>query len=259
MPTNAYVTPGITDAARHPSVFAASKSGDDTAGFSTNSAQFEMQELRANLNTIVERDIPPILLSEPKRDELMSYCGAVISDFQTRLDEDAGVQGGWRTAVFNAMMGKHILPNSPGFGEAQARAETLAGSRWKLAFSTEGTVLSQLPRGANVVLDFLDDRSLEYKLVFKNDPKSWFTLDDIVATSSYTVNEADNPGLVTYTYEKVTADVFGGNTIPVGLFGMLKGQTNFIYPAYYDGNIWVEYGIAPDGEEYYSIFVQVKK
>uniref|UniRef100_A0A7S1BFR2 Plastid lipid-associated protein/fibrillin conserved domain-containing protein n=1 Tax=Corethron hystrix TaxID=216773 RepID=A0A7S1BFR2_9STRA len=236
------------------SVLSASKSSD--ASPSISQAQFEMQELRANLNSIVGQDIPPILIPDLKREELMTYLGAILSDFHTRFDNVD--ERGWRGVVYDAMMGTHRAPNSVGFGGVKARAETLAGSTWKLAFSTEGTVLSQLPKGANVFIDFLNEKNLEYKLVF--DTKgSWFALNNLVAKSSYAVDAENSVGLVTYTYKEVTAGVFGNINLPVGLFGMLKGQMNYIYPAYYDGNIWVEFGVAPDGEEYYSIFVHVKK
>merc|ERR1712232_833556 len=98
----------------------------------------------------------------------------------------------------------------------------------------------------------------EYSLVFDT-RGTWFALNDIVAKATYKVDTANSPGTMMYTYEEISAGLFGKVNMPVGLFGMLKGQNNYIYPAYYDGNIWIEFGVAPDGEEYYSIFVHVNK
>ena len=64
-----------------------------------------------------------------------------------------------------------------------------------------------------------------------------------------------NPGLVTYTYEKVTTDVFGFSGVGVGMFGMLSGRSSYIVTAYFDGSIWIESGIDQStGLDYYNVY-----
>jgi hypothetical protein len=60
---------------------------------------------------------------------------------------------------------------------------------------------------------------------------------------------------VTYTYEKVTTDVFGLTNIGVGMFGMLSGRSSYIPTAYFDGAIWIETGTdQATGVEYYNVY-----
>jgi len=104
-----------------------------------------------------------------------------------------------------------------------------------------------------VVVEVLDDRRLEYKLVFKE--RVW-GLREITARSDYIVDPGPlNPGLLTYVYDQIVTDVFG-LTIPVGLFGLLKGRANVIETVWYDGSYWFDRGYDVDGTEYYNVFVR---
>jgi hypothetical protein len=66
-----------------------------------------------------------------------------------------------------------------------------------------------------------------------------------------------NPGLVTYTYEKITTDVFGLNGIGIGMMGMLQGRNSYINTVYFDKDIWIDQGYADDGgRQYFNVYVK---
>jgi len=65
-----------------------------------------------------------------------------------------------------------------------------------------------------------------------------------------------NPGLVTYTYDKISTDVFGLTNVGVGFFGLLKGRTSAIPTVFFDKDMWIESGKDPaTGQEYFSVYV----
>jgi len=69
-----------------------------------------------------------------------------------------------------------------------------------------------------------------------------------------------NPGLLTFTYDSITTDVFGLSNIGVGLFGLLKGRSNVIQTAYFDDVLWIEKGFDPvTGDEFVSVYVKKEK
>lgn len=65
-----------------------------------------------------------------------------------------------------------------------------------------------------------------------------------------------NPGLVTYTYDSISTDVFGLTNVGVGLFGMLQGRSSYIQTAYFDGDLWIEGGTDASGE-YFNVYVRL--
>lgn len=193
----------------------------------TSPAEFEFQELRAQLNTMAKSDIKSRNLQPIKRDELESYVRAVATQRPTPVP-----LGG---------IGKE-----------------LPGTRWKLVFSTEGATLGDLPRDADVYVDFapVGDK-LDYELKFS---KKTMGLNKLVARSSYMVDPGPiNPGLVSFVYEEIITDIFGFKSLPVGFFGLLKGRANYIESVYFDGTYWIDRGYSPQGEEYFNVYVRVEQ
>ena len=122
--------------------------------------------------------------------------------------------------------------------------------KWKLIFSTEETVITNLPKEARIVLDIKDNQNLDYILQFT---KRIFALKKLVAKSTYTINDA---GVMQYEYNDIVADVFG-MSVPTGLFGMLKGRVNYVRSIYFDGNIWIEGGFDNVSQrDYFNAYVR---
>lgn len=109
----------------------------------------------------------------------------------------------------------------------------LVGHTWRLAFSSEDSVVGDLPRDATVLLDFRDESTMDYKLQFS---KKTFGLNNLVATSSYQLVN----NILEFVYETVTTDVFGFQKLNVGFFGLLKGRVNYVSTSYFDGSVWIE-------------------
>lgn len=185
--------------------------------------EFEMQEMKFQLRGMLKKGIPSRALLPEKREELASYVRATAMRVPS--------------------------PVPPG---KLAEPGKLNGT-WRLAFSTEAATLGDLPREANVLIRFKDDRKVDYVLEFTK--KVW-GLEGITAASDYMVDPGPlNPGLVTMVYDKITANMFG-KTVPTGLFGMLKGRANYIETVWFDGDFWIDRGFGPDGTEYFNVFVK---
>lgn len=58
-------------------------------------------------------------------------------------------------------------------------------------------------------------------------------------------------------YDAITMDTFGLRNLGIGFFGMLKGRSNYIQTAFFDGKIWIDRGFdqMKDGLEYFNIYV----
>lgn len=65
-----------------------------------------------------------------------------------------------------------------------------------------------------------------------------------------------NPGLLTFTYNEITTDVFGLSNLPVGFFGLLKGRANYVESNFFDGDIWIERGYSPEGAEFFNVYLR---
>jgi len=224
--------------------------GEDSEGASTRKhsassapadrAEFEYQELRVQLDAMMKksgstsRDLDPL-----KKLELTSYVREVVAKRPSPVPlEDIG----------------RYLP----------------GTKWKLAFSNDvaASMMNDLPKDTAVTLDFFDNNGnngkneLEYALEFG--PRT-FGLKNLKARSTWEVVDVDGssrPGLVSFVYDKITADAFGFANVGVGLFGMLKGRTNYVETAYFDGSYWIEGGVVDDGgggrgSEFWNVYVKV--
>ena len=55
-------------------------------------------------------------------------------------------------------------------------------------------------------------------------------------------------------YDKTST--FGFANIGVSFFGLLQGRSNCIQSVYFDGDVWVEEGYGPAGEQYYNVYVR---
>lgn len=118
--------------------------------------------------------------------------------------------------------------------------QQLPGTVWRLAFTTE----TALPRDATAFLEFHpNEETLKYGLEFGKKTLGLNRLDASCRYSVLNVQDKNNnykDGSVTFVYDKITMDAFGLKAIDVCFFGLLKGRTNGIDTAYYDGSIWIE-------------------
>lgn len=187
-------------------------------------AEFEMQELRAQLNGMRKAKVSSADLTFEKRMEIESYVRSVA----TKCDSPVPL-------------------STLGIGD------TLVGT-WRMAFSTEDAALSVLPKQARVFVTFYDANGggrMDYTLRFI---EKVFALRSLTAKSKFSVSTGPpNPGLVTYQYDQIMSDIFG-LTIPTGLFGLLKGRVNYIESVYFDGIYWIDRGFSPEGKEYFNVF-----
>jgi hypothetical protein len=129
----------------------------------TTTVEFELQELRAQLKEMAQKNINSASLSNEKRQELEEYVQTVCEAATTSP-----------------------IPLST---IATAQPTPLLGL-WRLVFSTEKATLSILPREATVYVNILtspkamgDDGILEYTLQF-----SMGALREIKAISTYTID-----------------------------------------------------------------------
>ena len=65
------------------------------------------------------------------------------------------------------------------------------------------------------------------------------------------------PGLLTFVYDSITTNILGFQNLPVGFFGLLKGRTNYVESAYFDGTFWIERGIDVSRDENNQDFINV--
>lgn len=187
-------------------------------------AEFEYQEMRALLEAMQRQGITSRFLDPAKRIEIEQYVRTIATE---------------RAPPFDLKELGQILPQS----------------KWRLAFSTDNAVLGDLPAGAVVVLDFLDERRVDYVLEFS---EKTFGLNRLVAKSSYFVNTDENTaGEVSFVYEEIVSDLFGFTNVGVGFFGLLKGRTNYIKTAFVDGRFWIERGYSTEGQEYFNVYGRV--
>lgn len=125
----------------------------------SSNADFEYQEMRVQLNAMKRDQVPSRDLPLEKRQELESYVSQVATQRPSSVAlQDIG----------------HVL----------------SGTKWRLGFSTEAATLGDLPRDADVYLDFLDESKVDYILQFS---KKTFGLNRLVAKSSYTVDVSAVP------------------------------------------------------------------
>ena len=201
------------------------------AAAGTSAADFDYQEMRAQLEAMERQGIPSKDLPPSKRAELTGYIEA-------------------------------ILAKRPSTIPLGSLADVLPNTTWRLAFSTEDATLGDLPRDASVLLEFKgndnsgSDGRVDYVLEFTD---KTFVLNRLTAKSTYQVDGANsrNPGLVTFTYQEITTDIFGFTNVGVGFFGLLKGKTNYVESMFMDGRFWIERGSTIDGKGvYYNVYMK---
>jgi len=213
---------------------------------------FELQELRAQLQTILKQNILVQSLSKEKRQELSAYVKAVVDKTDSPID-------------FSGRMG-----NGNSMGTAMFVA-ALEGKSWRMIFSTdansstsngaEGTVDATgdvLPYGTSVILrvgQFMGtEGTLDYVLKYC---KQIMGLKELVAKSSCSIDIGPvNPGLLTYQYKDIKTNVFGISNLPVGFFGLLKGRINYFDTVWFDGERWIERNYLENGDVVYSVYVR---
>lgn len=189
---------------------------------------FELQELKAQIEGMKRQGIASKSLSPTKVYELESYARSVVEKKVTPVPLE------------------------------QVR-ERLIGTKWRLAFSTDNASLSSLPGDATVCLDFVNDKTMKYTLQFG---KKTAGLNSITAESTWTVDQTNGnrdgsyPGFVSIVYDKITCDAFGLSNLGVGFFGLLKGRAAYIQTVYFDDELWIDGGYAADGSTYFSVYTQ---
>lgn len=190
--------------------------------------QFELQELKAQVTAMLEQEVASSNLKPEKMSELTDYVKTVC---QTQESPIPLKEIGTEQNIKNNLIG-----------------------RWRLAFSSENAALSVMPRESRILVNILNEKQLEYILEFSKKVQG---LSKITAKSNYLIDTSPiNPGLVTFVYEEITSKLFGA-TIPVGLFGMLKGRATYIESMYFDGKMWIERGSNPEnGELFYNVYLK---
>mmetsp|Transcript_19567 Transcript_19567/g.45923 ORF Transcript_19567/g.45923 Transcript_19567/m.45923 type:complete len:334 (-) Transcript_19567:845-1846(-) len=213
---------------------------------SSGNELFELQELRAQLQTMLKQDILYQNLSVEKREELTGYVRAVVEKSQSPIDFKGG-----------------------GMGTAQFVAGVESKS-WRMLFSTDpstgdeespgagGPSRASLPFGSQVLLrinSFIGcEGKLDYVLKFS---KQVMGLNELVAKSTCSVDIGPvNPGLFTFQYNDIKTNVFGMSNIPVGFFGLLKDRLNYIDTVWFDGIHWFERTYLDDGTVVFSVYVR---
>jgi len=190
---------------------------------SNNNAEFDYQEMRAQLEAMERQRVASKDLSLVKREEIQQYIA-------------------------------NVATNRPSTIPLKEIARVLPNTKWRLTFSTQEATLGDLPRDATVFLEFHDDNLVNYILEFS---EATFGLNRLVAKSSYVVDGVQNPGLVTFVYKDIVTDIFGMKNIGVGFFGLLKGRANYVESIFMDGRFWIERGYTVDGKgTYYNVYMK---
>lgn len=192
-------------------------------------AEFELQELRAQFNAMLEQKVRPKMLTRDKRSEINSYLSKVL---QTR-----------ESPIPLKSLGSNNAIALHGF--------------WTMVFSTGGDdemdALGNLPRDCTVQMKISPNYEADYILSFAKT----LGLKSLTAKSTYMVDSSPvNPGLVTFVYKEILSDVFGFKALPVGLFGMLQGRATYVDTVWFDGRLWVERAYSPDGTEFYNVYIR---
>jgi hypothetical protein len=150
----------------HPSFVVPKPSSSSLHMSTTNKADFEFQEMRAQLNAMKQNKIPSRDLPLDKRQELETYVNTIVEQ----------------------------RPSPVKLGDI---GQILPGTKWRLAFSTEAATLGDLPRDATVNLEFINESKMEYILQFT---KKTLGLNRLVAKSSYTVDVSQEVLFVSCLY-----------------------------------------------------------
>jgi len=191
--------------------------------------EFEFQELKAQATEMINQSVSSSDLNPLKMNELTNYVKAVCD---SRVSPIALRE----------------------IGTPEVKEKYLFG-KWRLAFCTENAAMSVMPREARIVVEIVDELKMNYVLEFTKKVQG---LSRINAESTYTIDTSPiNPGLLTFTYEKVSGGLFG-MTVPLGLFGLFKGRGNFIESLYFDGDVWIERGYSESGDFFYNVYIKEK-
>lgn len=114
--------------------------------------------------------------------------------------------------------------------------------------------MGDLPPDATVVLDFIDESNLDYSLQFT---KKTLGLRNIKAKSKWVFSQ--ETGVLSFVYDQVTSGLFGWDNLNVDFLGLLKGRTNFVESAFFDGRFWIERGLDLKGDEFWNVYVREDK
>mmetsp|Transcript_10724 Transcript_10724/g.22770 ORF Transcript_10724/g.22770 Transcript_10724/m.22770 type:complete len:326 (+) Transcript_10724:350-1327(+) len=217
---------------------------------SNNYELFELQELRAQLQTILKDNISYQSLSPEKRRELTNYVEAVLEKTSSPIDFQNG--NGMGTARFVAGVEnkswRMVFVTDGGGGRSEVGMDVEGGGRNP----------GELPYGSTVILrigEFMGVQgTLDYVLKFS---KRVLGLNELVAKSTCEVDIGPiNPGLLSFQYQEIKTNAFGMSNLPVGFFGLLKGRVTYIDTVWFDGNRWIERNYLENGDVVYSVYVR---
>mmetsp|Transcript_1547 Transcript_1547/g.2188 ORF Transcript_1547/g.2188 Transcript_1547/m.2188 type:complete len:285 (-) Transcript_1547:160-1014(-) len=190
---------------------------------------FEYEELKAQMEGMKKAKLSSTEITYEKRQEITNYLRGILQ--------------------------KRMSPIS--LTEMDA---FLPDTTWRLSFSTEYFASSTgLPRDATIFVEFLDQDSAIYSLKFGD---KTFGMKSLKAFSQWkcgkrlSATDPTKAGVVTLIYDKITTDLFGFSNVGVGFFGMIQGRSNYIQTVYFDGDVWVEEGNGPAGEQYFNVYVR---
>ncbi|KAL7430307.1 hypothetical protein ACHAXH_003154, partial [Discostella pseudostelligera] len=218
-----------------------SSSSSSSSSLPPKNELFELQELRAQLQTILKQNIPYQSLSKEKREELSKYVYAVVD--KTTSPINVSGRDGNTMGIANFVVG-------------------IENKSWRMVFTTDSGNnnggASSLPTGSTVILrvgEFLGMQGkLDYVLKYG---ERIMGLNELVAKSTCSVDIGPiNPGLLTFQYEDIKTNIFGVSNLPVGFFGLLKGRVNCIDTVWFDGKRWIERNFAENGDVVYSVYVR---
>mmetsp|Transcript_1232 Transcript_1232/g.2487 ORF Transcript_1232/g.2487 Transcript_1232/m.2487 type:complete len:226 (-) Transcript_1232:177-854(-) len=181
-------------------------------------ADFEYQEMKILSQALIDQGVSNSQIPADKRVEIEGYC----------------------RRISNQRAGSISPENIP---------SELAGTSWQLAFSSQSLVSDSLPPGTNIKLVFKTENRLDYILEFTKT----FGLKQLAADSCYTV---DTNGVIEYTYENISCDVFGLTNINVGAFGLLKGRASSIQASFFDGVLLIQRSNDMAGE-FFNVYARI--
>lgn len=192
---------------------------------STPAGDFAFQEMLVYFNAMQKEGATSRTMDPTKRSELEGFVRTVLANKNGLRIQD---------------IGQAILPKSD----------------WRLMFSTSEAVLESLPNDATVFLNIVDEENLDYILKFS---KKTMGLDSLTAKCKYTFDAGPvQPGLLSFTYEKIATNILGLSNVGVGFFGMLKGRVNYVESAYFDGTFWIERGVSPTGNgDFINVYMRM--
>lgn len=189
---------------------------------SSDSAAFEIQELRAQIKTLQKQ-----------------HRGSNIRNF---LDDE--IQSQIQTYVSRVVEART--------SHTSVARTLLGGKTWQLVYSTNPLDSDILPAGCTVFLSFLSEAALTYSLHFSANP----VLQSIQVQSTWS---CASDGTVTFRYNTATTSILGISNISVPFADFfLQGRATAIMTTYLDDTMWIEQTANAMGQVF-SLYAPIQK